>query len=839
MMPPATLPPPAAVSSSPSSFAAPPTTTPSYGASADAASGHGGGGSLTEMTNVSAGGTNTITNINSNSGGGNVTNQSAASYSVDTSFGGGGGGCADISGGVSGGGRQQSTHGNVVVVNSASLCSSATAYQQQYAGVVPTEKKKKRRQQQPQQQQPQQQQQQTGYGQPVQQLPPLQLQLQSQQQQQQPQHTSVDTRAFQQYPVMQQSQQVYSSPTQLSSPPPAYSPPPVSSQSAANRSRHSGPNSPIQTSYAQPSPITQSSPQIQQPPTPSNACAPAPKRRHGASHTQQAAQPLPPPPQVNAEQQQQQLLLRQHHLAEEEAKQLRKQQQEAADEERAEQRCRRAATLRSRYLKDLSDDELPVQAISKDAAPKWEEVEACGITVVLPLALCKLADLSSVLNMHTWNSILSEEQRASLQELLPKVSTSQTTILENLFAGEVFHFNNPVHQFTRDLRNGFLAPEVQRYRKQYRLLKFKCYIHSMKEYNANLISKILLYRSSLGIPNNLTDTALLPTTHNEDTGSSSGGEDGEIEEEFHKKHKRHHQHLSGYIRKRGTSYIPAFVLFTTLRALFFSQGLSVTLETLTQRLFLRYALGFLAHPPSITITPGSHFQPAVRYDSDTGYWQWLEKATPDSRFPFNDTRRYQPQMTKEKEEQLQSLEQLFWFALSRNMFNEDKSELKISSSRMSKSGPTIEATPGDVVQEFRRQEAERYRIPEQAFQYNLPLVKSVVAPLKRVAGNPSLKPREHFMLKSNRPSFVNILPLVRDAAARLPGGVGTRPDVAMLLSDSQFVVENIQKTQINTIVSGALDRLHAERDPCVRFDPDQKLWVYLHRHRTLQDFTKF
>lgn len=37
-------------------------------------------------------------------------------------------------------------------------------------------------------------------------------------------------------------------------------------------------------------------------------------------------------------------------------------------------------------------------------------------------------------------------------------------------------------------------------------------------------------------------------------------------------------------------------------------------------------------------------------------------------------------------------------------------------------------------------------------------------------------------------------------------------------------------------MSGALDRLHYERDPCVQFDADRKLWVYLHRDREEEDF---
>lgn len=77
---------------------------------------------------------------------------------------------------------------------------------------------------------------------------------------------------------------------------------------------------------------------------------------------------------------------------------------------------------------------------------------------------------------------------------------------------------------------------------------------------------------------------------------------------------------------------------------------------------------------------------------------------------------------------------------------------------------------------------------------------------------------------------------MRDAAARLPGGVGTRADVCTLVRDSQFVVEDIMDEQLSPIVIGALDRLHYERDPCVSFDGERKLWVYLHRDREEEYF---
>ena len=52
----------------------------------------------------------------------------------------------------------------------------------------------------------------------------------------------------------------------------------------------------------------------------------------------------------------------------------------------------------------------------------------------------------------------------------------------------------------------------------------------------------------------------------------------------------------------------------------------------------------------------------------------------------------------------------------------------------------------------------------------------------------------------------------------------------------QYTFCNIPTKQINTVVSGALDRLHSEKDPCVKYDVNSKLWIYLHRSRTEEEF---
>lgn len=157
--------------------------------------------------------------------------------------------------------------------------------------------------------------------------------------------------------------------------------------------------------------------------------------------------------------------------------------------------------------------------------------------------------------------------------------------------------------------------------------------------------------------------------------------------------------------------------------------------------------------------------------------------------------------------------------------------------RAQKSLTTITRSSDEVRDYFRKEEQLRYSVPDRAFSYTAADgKKSIVAPLRRCGGKPTSKARDHFMLKRDRPPHVTILCLVRDAAARLPGSIGTRADVCTLIRDSQYIVEDVTDTQVNQVVSGALDRLHYERDPCVQFDGERKLWVYLHREREEEDF---
>ncbi|KAG5890077.1 hypothetical protein JTB14_003641 [Gonioctena quinquepunctata] len=149
------------------------------------------------------------------------------------------------------------------------------------------------------------------------------------------------------------------------------------------------------------------------------------------------------------------------------------------------------------------------------------------------------------------------------------------------------------------------------------------------------------------------------------------------------------------------------------------------------------------------------------------------------------------------------------------------------------------ATPEEI-RDFREQERRRYDNPHKAFTYRCNNYESVVGPLKGMY-NPAVgntKARGHTMLSADRPNFVTILSLVRDAAARLPNGEGTRAEICELLKSSQYISNTATDNLLQSVVSGALDRMHTQWDPCVKYDPKKKIWIYLHRNRTEEDFER-
>lgn len=205
--------------------------------------------------------------------------------------------------------------------------------------------------------------------------------------------------------------------------------------------------------------------------------------------------------------------------------------------------------------------------------------------------------------------------------------------------------------------------------------------------------------------------------------------------------------------------------------------------------------------------------------------------------------------------------------LARKACNEGKTDslsplagLAAVGGNLTKTGGALQALPGRIqataeaaaqnnmnewserrwrrVLDFRNQETRRYMVPEKAFRYVNPWGNSIVGPLKRGPALDGGRPREHVLLRNERPSHVTILCIVRDAASRMVSGRGTRADICDLLRDSQYIREGATYQQLNTVVSGALDRLHYEESAPVKYDGESKEWVYLHNSLSVEDFER-
>ncbi|KAL0222861.1 hypothetical protein P9112_002251 [Eukaryota sp. TZLM1-RC] len=151
-----------------------------------------------------------------------------------------------------------------------------------------------------------------------------------------------------------------------------------------------------------------------------------------------------------------------------------------------------------------------------------------------------------------------------------------------------------------------------------------------------------------------------------------------------------------------------------------------------------------------------------------------------------------------------------------------------------KSPQTIEYYDHELSREYQWQEVERYSMPFSSFTFVIRGDRFPVSPAVKAGSRASAGPKakEHSFLHTDRPQHVTVVSCVRDAAARLPNGMGTRSDVVALLLPSQYVKGTEEAAR--NVVSGALDRLQGESDPCMKYDSAHHLWLYTHHYRTEQ-----
>uniref|UniRef100_G3U5E7 Nuclear factor related to kappa-B-binding protein n=1 Tax=Loxodonta africana TaxID=9785 RepID=G3U5E7_LOXAF len=176
----------------------------------------------------------------------------------------------------------------------------------------------------------------------------------------------------------------------------------------------------------------------------------------------------------------------------------------------------------------------------------------------------------------------------------------------------------------------------------------------------------------------------------------------------------------------------------------------------------------------------SSFSPFVEFKEKTQQWKLLGQS-------------------QDNEKELAALFQL-WLETKDQTFckqeNEDSSDATTPVPRV-RTDYVVRPSTGEEKRVFQEQERYRYSQPHKAFTFRMHGFESVVGPVKGVFDKETSlnKAREHSLLRSDRPAYVTILSLVRDAAARLPNGEGTRAEICELLKDSQFLAPDVTSTQ--------------------------------------------
>lgn len=143
--------------------------------------------------------------------------------------------------------------------------------------------------------------------------------------------------------------------------------------------------------------------------------------------------------------------------------------------------------------------------------------------------------------------------------------------------------------------------------------------------------------------------------------------------------------------------------------------------------------------------------------------------------------------------------------------------------------------------EFQAQEQKRYENPYFPFIYNQHGYESVVGPLRDMHLPVSVitKARDNNILLPDRPNYITTVAIVRDAIARLPNGEGTFDAICELVKYSKFLMSSLSENVIRSFVSTALDTISSENhDSSAKFDNKRKLWVYMHRNRSEEEFER-
>nr|XP_023909334.1 uncharacterized protein LOC112020991 [Quercus suber] len=108
----------------------------------------------------------------------------------------------------------------------------------------------------------------------------------------------------------------------------------------------------------------------------------------------------------------------------------------------------------------------------------------------IPQEIFELEDLTEVLSHEVWQSHLSENERNSLMQLLPRGPEPQQ-VMQALFAGDNFHFGNPFLKWGASLCSGGLHPDAIHHREQCLKAEKKAYYSSLQKYHSDMVGYLV------------------------------------------------------------------------------------------------------------------------------------------------------------------------------------------------------------------------------------------------------------------------------------------------------------------------------------------------------------
>ncbi|KAM9297036.1 LOW QUALITY PROTEIN: nuclear factor related to kappa-B-binding protein [Gastrophryne carolinensis] len=522
-------------------------------------------------------------------------------------------------------------------------------------------------------------------------------------------------------------------------------------------------------------------------------------------------------------------------------------------------------------------------------APIMEECLLGGSRVSLPEDLLEDPELFfSVVSLDTWRSVLSDSQREHLKQFLPSFpednGRQQDDIIQAIFRGDNFRFGSPLCMAQKLFRDGHLNPEVVKYRQLCVKSQYKRYVSSQQQYFHTLLKQILVRKELLeAARKNGPDLAMKRKPASPRNASEAERRaqrrylkilrevkeecaDATLSSEEEGKKNPEAATPPSFPGRQTSDTGPWQLLlrpmedvkpplsfneisdsfFTLLQDILMAEGPS-SLILLEEKVSLWQASpastlnGWfsaapnwcdLVHSALLYLTgDGKGERTLISADRScfTPYVEFIER-----------TQQWKCYGPPADDKELVALFHL-WLETKDHIFQENEESMDtVAPVPRVRTDYIVRPSSGDEKRIFQEQERHRYLQPHKAFTFRMHGFESVVGPVKGVFDKETSlnKAREHSLLRSDRPAYVTILSLVRDAAARLPNGEGTRAEICELLKDSQFLAPDVTSAQVNTVVSGALDRLHYEKDPCVKYDIGRKLWIYLHRDRSEEEFER-